>query len=260
MTVNKNKEIVLQNKLLIRHDLIEDGLKLIERETIIGKNKRCDILFRDKYSNDLYVEVKEQVDVSAIAQIDNYRTLVNDNNSRFMIISNYPIKGDLKSELNSLGIEYRTINKKDVDVTLYEVLEIPKGNSKFSTKDNIIKNLDKQGSIANEIYLYIADHLHKPDNPIICNISDGIMFQLVNRNEKFLSISTVGKRLLFHIPNYNRDEIFNKYKNMVPEIYRYKDNHLNTKDKEPNQIDIKLKDVPNLEYIRALIDEVYKLS
>ena len=34
-----NEEIVLQNKLLIRHDLIEEGLTLTERESMIHERK-----------------------------------------------------------------------------------------------------------------------------------------------------------------------------------------------------------------------------
>ncbi|WHX64196.1 hypothetical protein [Peribacillus frigoritolerans] len=35
--MKRNEEIVLQNKLLIRHDLIEEALTLIERESVIDK-------------------------------------------------------------------------------------------------------------------------------------------------------------------------------------------------------------------------------
>ncbi|MGJ7912620.1 endonuclease NucS domain-containing protein [Neobacillus sp. LXY-1] len=257
----QNEEIVLQNKLLIRHDLIEEGLTLIERESVIPIRMRCDILFKDLHGEKLYIEVKEVVDDKAIAQILEYRTLVGNEYSRFMLIANYPIKDIYQLKLQELQIEYKNFNKKDIEVHLENVVEIPKGNSAYRTIANVIKKLNKQGTIANEIYEYVAKKLHTVDTPIICNISDGIMFQVVHCNEKFLSISTIGNRLLFHFPNGNRDSVYDKYKNTIPELYRYKDKILqdaNKKDKEPNQIDIKLKHVKSLEYVKPLIDEAFK--
>ncbi|MBU8877959.1 DUF91 domain-containing protein [Bacillus sp. FJAT-29790] len=256
-----NEEIVLQNKLLIRYDLIEDGLTLIERESIINKSKRCDILFHDKNGVKLYIEVKEVVSDEAISQILNYRNLVGDSNSRFMLIANYPIKDIYQLKLQELQIEYKHFNKKDIEVYLENLVEIPKGGSPYRTKENVIKKLNKQGTIPNDIYEYVSNKLHTLDTPIICNISDGIMFQVVQCNEKFLSISAKVNRLLFHFPNGNRDSIYDKYKNIISEIQRYKDKFLeneNKKDKEPNQIDIKLKHVKSLEYVKPLIDEAYK--
>lgn len=76
------------------------------------------------------------------------------------------------------------------------------------------------------------------DNPIMCNISDGIMFQIINRNEKFLSISAVGNRLLFHLSKNStkRDDIFNKYKVEIPELYRYTDIQIFTQIKKTENI------------------------
>ncbi|MGM2731332.1 endonuclease NucS domain-containing protein [Bacillus cereus group sp. Bce005] len=262
--MRRNQEIVLQNKLLIRHDLIEKGLTLIERESVIHGRKRCDILFKDREGKKLYIEIKEVVDDKAIEQILRYRTLVEDNNSRFMLVANYPIDDIYQLKLQELQIEYMNINKNDTQVQLKNIVEIPKGNSIHRTKENIIKKLNKQGTIAVDIYEYIVNNLHTLDTPIICNISDGVMFQLVQCNEKFLSISTIGNRLLFHFPNGDRDSIYTKYKITIPELYRYKDKysdnfHKDTyKDKEPNQIDIKLKHVTSLDYIKPLIDETFK--
>ncbi|PGR32977.1 hypothetical protein COC47_28115 [Bacillus cereus] len=259
-----NEEIVLQNKLLIRHDLLEEGLTLTERESVIHERKRCDILFKDKKGRNLYIEVKELADDKAIEQILRYRTLVGDNNSRFMLVANCPINDIYQSKLQELQIEHMSINKNDIQIQLKNIVEIPKGNSIYRTKENIIKKLNKQGTIASDIYDYIANNLHTLDTSIICNISDGIMFQLVQCNEKFLSISTIGNRLLFHFPNGNRDSIYVKYKITIPELYRYKDRFLDNldndkyKDKEPNQIDIKLKYVKSLEYIKPLINEAFK--
>jgi DNA-binding sugar fermentation-stimulating protein len=56
----KNEEIVLQNKLIACHCIIEKQLKLIERETLIGNTrKRCDIHLKTKVVNNLFVEVKQ---------------------------------------------------------------------------------------------------------------------------------------------------------------------------------------------------------
>ncbi|AHX21934.1 endonuclease NucS domain-containing protein [Bacillus bombysepticus] len=262
--MRRNQEIVLQNKLLIRHDLIEKGLTLIERESVIYGRTRCDILFKDREEKKLYIEVKEVVDNKAIEQILRYRTLVEDNNSRFMLVANYPINDIYQLKLQELQIEYMNINKNDIQVQLKNIVEIPKGNSTYRTKENIIEKLNKQGTIAVSIYEYIVNNLHTLDAPIICNISDGIMFQLVQCNEKFLSISTIGNRLLFHLPNGNHDSVYTKYKITIPELYRYKDKYSDDtrkdtyKDKEPNQIDIKLKHVTSLEYIKPLVHESFK--
>ncbi|WP_375088850.1 endonuclease NucS domain-containing protein [Peribacillus sp. RS7] len=255
--MKRNEEIVLQNKLLIRHDLIEDGLTLIERESVIQR-KRCDILLKDRNGRNLYIEVKEVVDNKAIEQILEYRTLVGDEDARFMLISNYPTNEIFRSKLKELQIEYMSKNKKDIKIHLENVVEILKGNSAYLNKANIFNRLNKQGTIANEIYDYIGNYLHTIDTPIICNISDGIMFQLVQSNKKFLSISTIGDRLLFHFPYGNRDSLYDRYKLIIPELDVSKINIKNSKDKEPNQIDINLKYIKNLDYIKPLIDEAFK--
>ncbi|AFQ16334.1 hypothetical protein BTG_14410 [Bacillus thuringiensis HD-771] len=164
------KEIVLQNKLLIRHDLIEEGLTLTERESVIYGRKRCDILFKDREGRNLYIEVKEVADDKAIEQILGYRTLVEDNNSRFMLIANYPINDIYQLKLQELQIEYMSINKNEIQIQLKNIVEITKGNSIYRTKENIIKKLNKQGTIADDIYEYIANNLHTLDTPIICNM------------------------------------------------------------------------------------------
>ncbi|WP_253297774.1 hypothetical protein [Bacillus albus] len=240
---------------------------MTERESVIYGRKRCDILFKDREGRNLYIEVKEVADDKAIEQILGYRSLVEDNNSRFMLVANNPINDIYQLKLQELQIEYMSINKNEIQVKLKNVVEIIKGNSIYCTKENIIKKLNKLSTIADDIYEYIANYLHTLETPIICNISDGIMFQLIQCNEKFLSISTIGNRLLFHFPNGNRDSIYTKYKITIPELYRYKDKYLDDfhnnnnniyKDKEPNQIDIKLRHVTSLEYIKPLIDETFK--
>jgi hypothetical protein len=256
-----NKEIVLQNKLIVRHDVIENGLLLVERESLIGlTKKRCDILFKDKHGNDLYVEIKEIIDDKAIQQIIEYKRIVSNPVARFMLIANGHIDKAHEQQLTNFCIEFKSINKDSITVEADEIIEIQKGNSKFKTKENVLMNLNKHLHIASEILEYVSSQLHKKDMPIICNISDGIMFQLVNANEKFLSISTIGNRLLFHFPNGKRDEVYKNYKSGIPEIYCYKDNHPYEKDREMNQIDIRLKDINCLGYVKPLIDEAFTTS
>lgn len=259
----KNEEIVLQNKLIACHSIIEEQLRLIERETLIGNTrKRCDILFEDKNGKQLFVEVKEYVDEKAIEQIIEYKKLVSSEDARFMLISNRQIEQSLISKLEDLEIESQWINKQHIDVKLDRILEVPKGGSKYKTKDKIFQKLNKQKELAEEIFNFISTTLHTRDNPIMCNISDGIMFQIINRNEKFLSISTVGNRLLFHLTKDSgeRDDIFNKYKVEIPELYRYTDIYPDKIDREQNQIDIKLKNVRDLDYIKSLITDVFTCS
>lgn len=258
----RNDELVLQNKIIIEHNYIEEGLKFIERETILpSSRKRCDILFEDKNGIPLFVEVKQMVDDKAIEQILEYISLNGVSNSRFMLIANYPINEIYKIKLQELQIEYKSINKEQINIQLKSLIEVPKGNSPYRSKTNVIKKLNSHGTIANVIYEYVSNNLHTVDTPIICNISDGIMFQLVQSNKKFLSISTIGDRLLFHFPHGDRDNLYDKYKLIIPELYRFKDNYLdmeNPMDKEPNQIDINLKYIKNLDYIKPLIDEAFK--
>lgn len=259
----KNEEIVLQNKLIVCHRYIEEQLNLIERETLIGRTrKRCDILFEDKNGKPLFVEVKEYVDDKAIDQIIQYKEIVSSKDARFMLISNRQIEQRFINQLKDSEIESRWINKYDIDVKIDSILEVPKGGSKYKTRDKIFQKLNKQSGIAREIFNFVSTSLHTTDNPIMCNISDGIMFQIINRNEKFLSLSTKGNRLLFHLPKVSkqRDNIFNKYKTKIPELYRYKDIYPDKKDREHNQIDIKLKNVRDLDYIKPLIIEIFTCS
>jgi hypothetical protein len=173
----KNEEIVLQNKLIACHSIIEEQLKLIERETLIGNTrKRCDILFEDKNGKQLFVEVKEYVDEKAIDQIIEYKKLVSSEDARFMLISNRQIEQSVISKLEDLEIESQWINKQDIDVKLDRILEVPKGGSRYKTKDKIFLKLNKQKELAEEIFDFISTTLHTRDNPIMCNISDGIMF------------------------------------------------------------------------------------
>jgi hypothetical protein len=180
--------------------------------------------------------------------------------ARFMLVSNYPIGKQYKLILKNINIEFKSVNKDNIIAEAEAIVEVQKGNSKYKTKENILEKLSKQKRIATEILEFVSRELHTKENPILCNISDGIMFQLVTASEKFLSISTIGNRLLLHFPDGKRDEVYNNYKMTLPEIYCYRENHPNERDKEQNQIDIKLKYIKNLEYIKPLIYEAYNKS
>ncbi|MFJ5623389.1 endonuclease NucS domain-containing protein [Peribacillus loiseleuriae] len=245
-----SNEIILQNKLIIKPDEIEKGLILIERETKLGKGQKCDILYQDQNNRKLYVEVKENVNEKAIEQLNEYRLINNCIDSRYMLFSNNPIKEKYKDKLRELKLEFKTKNKDDILGCLESVLEVTKGGSLFRSSENIFKALNEQSEIATEIYNYVVTKLHSSENPIICNISDGIMFQPVNTNGKILTITTKGKRLLFHFPNGNRDKIYLQFKIIIPELY-----HRSNNDK--NQIDIKLNDIKCIEYIKPLIDRAF---
>ncbi|PGL12164.1 hypothetical protein CN912_10600 [Bacillus cereus] len=245
-----NNEVILQNRLIVRPDVLEEGLTLIERETRLKNGKRCDILFKDKENRKLYVEVKETINNKSIEQLSEYRTMDNCRNNRFMLVANNLIQDKYKEKLRELQLEFKTVNKEDVVVRLENILEVIKGNAKFGSKESVFEALKEQGQIAIEIYNYVATKLHSIETPIICNISDGIMFHPVNTNKKFLTITTKGDRLLFHFPNGGRDEIYFQFKGRISELY-----YSGSVDK--NQIDIKLDDIECFENIKCLIDKAF---
>lgn len=253
MARKTNKEVVLQNKIILRPDIIESDLKLIERETRIEKTKkRCDCLFLDQNSRKLFVEVKEQIDDKAIKQITEYRDLVGSTDSRFMLFSNDPIDPIIEEKLKEIKIEYRSKNKDDITIKLDSIVQIPKGGSPYRTRENVFKVLGNEEQIARNIYTYV-ESLFKPEDPLICNISDGIMFHLVERKIKFLTITTIGNRLLFHVPVNRRDQLLEHYR----DVRKIKVYHPNPKPKQrhknKNQIDILLKDI-NSESWDSIVD------
>lgn len=77
------------------------------------------------------------------------------------------------------------------------------------------------------------------------------MFKRRGRNYKFLSISTKGDRLLFHVPIKHREEIFNQQR-MGLKIF----SPIDPRDK--NQIDLKLEDINSLETIKKIILFAYE--
>ncbi|MGE7683910.1 hypothetical protein [Peribacillus simplex] len=100
--------------------------------------------------------------------------------------------------------------------------------------------------IAKEIFDY-AYSLEEVDY----YLADGIMVRRETRRHKFLSISTKGNRVLFHLPIELRDSVFDQFKEKM-KIY------IPVDPRDKNQIDMKLKDIVTLESIKELINLAYK--
>lgn len=246
------KEINYQNILSTNTDLIESDLSLVGREVYLG-DRKCDLLFKDNLNRHLFVEVKLEVNDAAIGQILVYRTLHNNSNARFMVVAKV-IDHIYQQTLKSVGIEYRIINEKDlINDQFSEISIIKKGNKGFNSIEDIIRAL---GSIsARQNAEKIIQRVKKLNSVhatgIIINISDGIMIQRRDRNSKFLSISTVRDRLLFHFPIDIRDLIYEKYNNMIPELIKASDSK--------NQIEIYLDSIKQQysEIIDEIIEEAF---
>lgn len=119
--------------------------------------------------------------------------------------------------------------------------------SKYTTPEEVMQafQTEKENRIAREIFEYVnclpnADYY----------ISNGIMFKRAGRKFKFLSISTVGNKLLFHVPIQRRDEIYHTYKDTVSI-------DIPTDPRDKNQIDIQLVDIHSLKSVRELIQIAY---
>lgn len=120
-------------------------------------------------------------------------------------------------------------------------------NNKSETAQQVLDSFSpKECSIATQIFNYACE---LPEASYY--ISNGIMVKRENRKYKFLSISTIGNRVLFHVPISKRNEVFQKYQGEM-KIY------LPADPKDKNQIDIEIKDIDSLERIKGLIDFAYK--
>jgi DNA-binding MarR family transcriptional regulator len=243
------KEVQLHEILITNPHLIEDGCIFLESEVNLN-GKRCDLLFLDAEGRKLYVEVKLKVDDRAVGQLIRYEGLANNPDARFMLVGLSFVAG-LKEGLKKYGFEYKEINLESVNentgnVTLYQK-KVTRNKSKFETVEQLIATFNSQEQkIAREIfnYAYSLDGVYY-------YLSDGIMFRRATRRYKFLSISTVGNRLLFHVPIKRRDVIFNQFKDKL-KIY------IPVDPRDKNQIDIDLKNIDSLESVKELIDLAYK--
>lgn len=80
-----------------------------------------------------------------------------------------------------------------------------------------------------------------------------VMIKRVGRNYKFLSITTVDDRLLFHVPINRRNELFERF-SKTTNVY------LPQNENDKNQIDILLDEIESLDSIKELIDIAYRES
>lgn len=240
-------EFQLHNVLISNTDLIEEGLTLISREVPIG-SYRCDLLFSDSNGQKLYVEVKLKVDDRAVGQLLRYHGLVNDPTARFMLAGLTFVHG-LKQGLAKHGYEYKELvfEGRESQVTLSKPV-LTKGESKYRTSEEVI--LSFQSLAIRENVRKLFDYVAGLDDTYYY-ISDGIMFKRSGRKYKFLSISTVRNRLLFHIPVNRRDEILSQLKESLV-VYR----PIDPRDK--NQIDIQLEDIQSLDSIFPLVQIAYE--
>ncbi|MBN8199185.1 hypothetical protein ACFWGC_29305 [Cytobacillus pseudoceanisediminis] len=118
---------------------------------------------------------------------------------------------------------------------------------KFETAEQVLATFSlNERSLATQVFNYACE---LPDTSYY--ISDGIMFKRATRKYKFLSISTKGNRVLFHVPITIRDAICKKYQDEM-KIY------IPTDLRDKNQIDIEIKDIDSIEKIKGLINLAYK--
>ncbi|MFA2604387.1 hypothetical protein ABR763_19850 [Bacillus cereus] len=82
-------------------------------------------------------------------------------------------------------------------------------------------------------------------------MSDRIMFKRMGRKYKFLTVSTRGNRVLFHVPVKRSDEIFYLFEASA-NIY------FPLAPREKNQIDIMLEHVNSVEEVKSLIQIAYE--
>ncbi|WP_286141795.1 hypothetical protein [Bacillus sp. AFS001701] len=156
----------------------------------------------------------------------------------------------LKVGLKKHGYEYKEINLDKVkgktdNVTLYKK-KVLRNKSKFESIDQLVQTfIPREQKFANEIFEYAYGL-----EGVYYYLSDGIMMRRATRRFKFLSISTKGNRVLFHVPTKIRDTVFNRFKDKI-KIYL----PINPRDK--NQIDIELKDICSLDSVKELIKLAY---
>jgi hypothetical protein len=243
------KEVQLHEILISNPDLIEDGCVFLESEVNLY-GKRCDLLFLDKNKRKLYVEVKLKVNDSAVGQLIRYDGLANNPDARFMLVGLTFVAG-LKEGLSKHGYEYKEINLDIVrenkeNIALYKK-KVPRNKSKFESVDQLIQTFSpSEQRFAKEIfeYAYVLEGVYY-------YLSDGIMMRRASRRFKFLSISTKGNRVLFHVPTDMRDSIFERFKDKI-KIY------IPVDPRDKNQIDIELKDIVSLDNVKELIKFAYE--
>jgi hypothetical protein len=249
MEVYNLKEVQFHEILISNPDLIEEGCVFLESEVNLS-GKRCDLLFLDKNKRKLYVEVKLKVNDSAVGQLIRYDGLVNNPDARLMLVGLTFVAG-LKEGLTKHGYEYKEINLDDVkdkkeNIALYKK-KVPRNKSKFETVDQLIETFNlREQRIAKAIF----DYAYGLEG-VYYYLSDGIMVRRATRRYKFLSITTKGNRVLFHVPTKMRDSVFERFRDKM-KIY------IPVDPRDKNQIDIELNGIGSLDSIKELINLAYE--
>jgi hypothetical protein len=113
------------------------------------------------------------------------------------------------------GYEYKEIHLEEIrqikNIKTFEK-KVRRNKSKFETVDELIQMFcPREQQIATEIFEYVYNL-----EGVYYYLSDGIMFRREFRREsrrfKFLSISTKGNRVLFHVPIKLRDSVFERFR------------------------------------------------
>lgn len=232
--------------MLIDHPyLIEEGCTFLQSEINLN-GMRCDLLFMDWNNRQLYVEVKLKVDDRAVGQLIRYAGLVSNPDARFMLVGLSIVAG-LKEGIVKHGYEYKEINLSGENIN-HEVIDkkIYRKPFKYETPEQILQTFN---SYEREMALAIFDYADSLDGTFF-SLSDGIMIRRSGRNYKFVSITTKGNRVLFHLPIKIRDSLYEQFKDKE-KIFKAIDR------RNKNQIDIKLKDIISLEVIKEIIDIAY---
>jgi hypothetical protein len=244
----KMKEVQFHEILISNPDLIEEGCIFLESEVNLN-GKRCDLLFLDKNKRKLYVEVKLKVNDSAVGQLIRYDGLANNPEARFMLVGLTFVAG-LKEGLEKHGYEYKEINlEKDTvnkdSIAIY-IKKIPRNKSKFETVEQLFQTFShREQQIVKEIFEYAYSL-----EGVYYYLTDGIMIRRASRRFKFLSISTKGNRVLFHVPTKIRDSVLERFKDKI-KIY------IPVDPRDKNQIDIELEDIVSLDSVKEIINLAY---
>ncbi len=242
------KEVQLQEILIANPSLIEEGCIFLESEVNLN-GKRCDLLFLDRNNKKLYIEVKLKVDDRAVGQLIRYNGLENNPDARFML-AGFSIVAGLKEGIEKHGYEYKEIILVEANLAsenrIFVDKKIQRNASQFETAEQLIQTF---GSTERQMAREIVDYAYNLEGTFYY-LSDGIMFKQSTRNNKFLSITTKGNRVLFHVPIKIRDSVYEQFKDKG-KFYKAVD------PRDKNQIDIKLKDINSLEMIKELINIAY---
>ncbi|PFH89991.1 hypothetical protein COJ52_01000 [Bacillus cereus] len=240
------KEVQFHEILISNPDLIEEGCVFLESEVNLS-GKRCDLLFLDKNNRKLYVEVKLKVNDSAVGQLIRYDGLANNPDARFMLVGLTFVAG-LKEGLEKHGYEYKEIILDEVkeNITIHKK-KVPRNKSKFENVYQLIQTFSpREQQIAKEIF----DYAYGLED-VYYYLSDGIMIRRATRRYKFLSITTKGNRVLFHVPTKMRDSVFERFRDKI-KIF------IPVDPRDKNQIDIELKNIISLESVKELIYCAYQ--